>query len=148
MSSSKKPLKAELIPQSCIALRMRLANRVITKIYDDALRPLKLRVPQLAMLAFAEEQGQLRQADICSQLQLDDSTLSRNLERMQSNGWLEEAIGEDARERPYQLTTEGRKLLQEAIPIWSEAQQKASELLGKSGVETLHSFARQQGLSM
>ncbi|QDU10286.1 MarR family winged helix-turn-helix transcriptional regulator [Gimesia aquarii] len=148
MSSSKKPLKAELISQSCIALRMRLANRVITKIYDDALRPLKLRVPQLAMLAFAEERGLLRQSDICSQLQIDDSTLSRNLERMHSNGWLEEAIGEDARERPYQLTTKGKKLLHQAIPIWSEAQKKASELLGESGVATLQSFARQQGLSI
>lgn len=148
MSNRKKSLSAELIPQSCIALRMRLANRVITKIYDDALRPLKLRVPQLAMLAFAEEQGQLRQADICSQLQLDDSTLSRNLDRMQSNGWLEETIGEDAREHPYQLTTEGRKLLNQAIPLWSEAQQKARELLGESGVETLQSFARQQGFGV
>lgn len=148
MPNSKKPVKAELISQSCIALRMRLANRVITKIYDDALRPLKLRVPQLAMLAFAEERGLLRQADICNQLQLDDSTLSRNLERMQSNGWLEETVGEDARERPYQLTTEGRKLLHQAIPMWNEAQKKASQLLGESGVETLQLFARQQGFGV
>ncbi len=142
---TKQPDSGE-VRESCIALRMRLANRVITKIYDDALRPFGVRIPQMALLALAEERGLLRQSEICSELKLDDSTLSRNLERMKSNGWLVEVAGEDAREHPYQLTVSGRNVLLQALPAWQAAQQQAGELLGKQGVETLRRFAAKQGL--
>ncbi len=144
--AKKKHVNPSEVRRSCLALRMRLASRVITKIYDDALRPYGLRSPQLAMLALAAERGVLRQADICRELQLDDSTLSRNLERMQSRGWLEEAVGEDAREHPYTLSTKGRELLEKAMPAWKTAQQKADDLLGAHGVNALNSFASQHGL--
>src|SRR5215831_430391 len=76
--------------RDCIATRLRMANRVITKVYDDALRPLGLTVTQMAMLAVAQDRGLIRQSEVGAELQLDDSTLSRNLERMRANGWLEE----------------------------------------------------------
>ena len=75
-------------------------------------------------------------------MQLDDSTLSRNLERMRISGWLEEVPGNNGRERPYRLTAKGRKLLEKATPAWSDAQEKARELLGDSGVEALWNFVR------
>ena len=96
------------------------------------------------MLAFAEERGVLRQADICSEYQFDDSTLSRNLERMEANGWLEAAPGEDAREHLYQLTAQGRRLLKKALPLWSEAQTKVSQMLGDEGVRVVSEFAKRQ----
>jgi hypothetical protein len=40
----------DLIAQDCIAVRMRLLNRVVTKIYDDALRPLGIKTSQLNIL--------------------------------------------------------------------------------------------------
>ena len=40
----------DLIAQDCIADRMRLLNRVVTKIYDDALRSLGIRTGQLNIL--------------------------------------------------------------------------------------------------
>ncbi len=147
MGNAKRKSAAGQVIDECLGLRMRMANRVVTKLYDDALRPLGLRAPQLAMLALAEERGLLRQADICSELQLDNSTLSRNLDRMRSNGWLEETTGEDARQRPFQLTAEGRKLLRRAIPAWSKAQQQAAELLTPTGVDALRSFVRRQGFA-
>ena len=36
----------ETISKTCIAVRLRLLNRVITNFYDDALRPLGLKVSQ------------------------------------------------------------------------------------------------------
>src|SRR5262245_64758534 len=75
--------------RDCIATRLRMANRVITKVYDDALRPFGLKVTQMSMLVVAEDRGLIRQSEVGAELQLDDSTLSRNLERMRANGWLE-----------------------------------------------------------
>ena len=41
---------ANLIAGQCLAVRVRLLNRTITAIYDDALRPLGLTVGQLNIL--------------------------------------------------------------------------------------------------
>jgi DNA-binding MarR family transcriptional regulator len=135
---------AEVI-RDCIATRLRMASRVITKVYDDALRPLGLKVTQLAMLVVAEESGLIRQAEVGAELRLDDSTLSRNLERMRANGWLEEVREGDGRVHSYRLTAAGRALLDRAIPAWRTAQSNAKHLLGDAGVQALRRFAREQG---
>ena len=135
---------AEVV-RDCIATRLRMANRVITKVYDDALRPLSLKVTQLSMLVVAEDRGHIRQSEVGSELQLDDSTLSRNLELMRANGWMEEAPADDARVHSYRLTEAGRTLLEKAIPAWRGAQKEARRLLGAAGVQAIRRFAREQG---
>ena len=47
----------ETISKTCIAVRLRLLNRVITNFYDDALRPLGLKVSQLNLLVVAAKRG-------------------------------------------------------------------------------------------
>jgi DNA-binding MarR family transcriptional regulator len=131
--------------RDCIATRLRMANRVITRVYDDALRPLGLTVTQLSMLVVAEDRGLIRQSEVGAELRLDDSTLSRNLERMRANGWLEEVSADDARVHSYRLTQAGRALLEQAIPAWRGAQAEARRLLGDAGVQALRRFAREHG---
>jgi DNA-binding MarR family transcriptional regulator len=133
---------AEVV-RDCIATRLRMANRVITKVYDDALRPLGLTVTQMSMLVVAEDRGFIRQSEVGAELRLDDSTLSRNLERMRANGWLEEAPADDARVHSYRLTEAGRDLLEKTIPAWRKAQTEAQRLLGDAGVQALRRFARE-----
>jgi DNA-binding MarR family transcriptional regulator len=136
---------ADEVIRDCIATRLRMANRVITKVYDDALRPLGLKVTQMAMLVVAEGSGLIRQTEVGAELRLDDSTLSRNLELMRAKGWLEEVAEGDARVHSYRLTAAGRALLDKAIPAWRIAQKKAKRLLGDAGVEALRRFASEQG---
>lgn len=135
---------AEVI-RDCIATRLRMANRVITKVYDDGLRPCGLKVSQMAMLVVAADRGHIRQSEVGAELQLDDSTLSRNLKLMRANGWLEEVSADDARVHSYRLTAAGRALLDRAIPAWRNAQGEAKRLLGDAGVQALWRFAREQG---
>jgi DNA-binding MarR family transcriptional regulator len=135
---------AEVI-RDCIATRLRMASRVITKLYDDALRPLGLTVTQMSMLVVAEHRGVIRQSAVGAELHLDDSTLSRNLERMRANGWLEEEPADDARVHSYRLTAIGRALLEAAIPVWKNAQTDAQRVLGDDCVQALRRFARQNG---
>ena len=135
---------AEVI-RACIATRLRMANRVITKVYDDALRPCGLKVSQMAMLALAQHRGLIRQSEVGAELKLDDSTLSRNLELMRANEWLEEVSADDARVHSYRLTQKGRILLDQAIPAWRNAQGEAIRLLGDAAVQALRQFAQVQG---
>ncbi len=131
----------DMIASECIALRMRMLNRVISKLYDDALRPLGLKGSQMTILVAAQKVGIVRPNELAEHLQLDVSTLSRNAERMKTRGWLEVVPDEDGRAQPFRLTAKGRRLLESAIPKWLEAQQKAKQMLGEDAVDLVRSAA-------
>jgi DNA-binding MarR family transcriptional regulator len=133
----------DTISKTCIAVRLRLLNRVVTKCYDDALRPLGLKVSQLNILVVTARLGLARPARVCELLQLDASTLSRNVKPLQAHGWLEVVPDEDARAQPLRLTARGRRLIERAVPAWEEAQRRASELLGDEGIALLDRVAKQ-----
>src|SRR5438046_4969005 len=135
----------DTISRNCIAVRLRLLNRVVTNLYDDALRPLGLKVSQLNVLIVTARLGLARPAQVCEILQLDASTLSRNVERMRAKGWLEVVPGEDARTQPFRLTPRGRRLIEKAAPAWEEAQRQAAELLGDEGSALLDKAAKKLG---
>jgi DNA-binding MarR family transcriptional regulator len=136
----------DTIARTCIAVRLRLLNRVVTNFYDDALRPLGLKVSQLNILIVTAKLGLARPAQVCEILQLDASTLSRNVKPLQTHGWLEVVPEEDARTQPFRLTAQGRRLLQRAVPAWEQAQQQAGELLGEDGVALLTRTASTLGM--
>src|SRR5579871_1386521 len=137
----------DTISRTCIAVRLRLLNRVITNFYDDALRPLGLKVSQLNILIVTAKLGLARPAQVCDILQLDVSTLSRNVKPLQEHGWLEVVPEEDARVQPFRLTSQGRRLIEKAVPAWEKAQRQATELLGSEGVALLDKAAGKVGLA-
>lgn len=126
------------IASECVAVRLRRLNRVVTNIYDNALRSLELKVSQMNILVAAAKMGTARPVEVCEHLQLDVSTLSRNVERMKARGWLEVVADEDGRSQPFRLTPQGRRLLEKAVPAWSEAQQQVKSFLGDGFVEQLN----------
>ena len=135
----------ETISKTCIAVRLRLLNRVVTNLYDEALRPLGLKVSQLNILIVTARLALARPAEVCEILQLDTSTLSRNVRPLRAHGWLEVVPGEDARTQSFRLTAQGKRLIEKAIPAWEKAQQEASELLGAEGVGLLDRAAKKLG---
>jgi DNA-binding MarR family transcriptional regulator len=137
----------DTISRTCIAVRLRLLNRVVTNLYDDALRPLGLKVSQLNILIVTARLGLARPAQVCEILQLDPSTLSRNVKPMQTHGWLEVVPDEDARAQPFRLTPQGRRLIERAAPAWEKAQRQAAELLGNEGIALLNKAARKVGMA-
>ena len=132
----------DTIARTCIAVRLRLLNRVVTNLYDDALRPLGLKVSQLNILIVTARLGLARPAQVCDILQLDASTLSRNVKPLQAHGWLEVVPDEDARAQPFRLTPRGERLIEKAVPAWEQAQRQATELLGEEGIGLLDRAAR------
>ncbi len=137
MTAAKTKTLIDTIAGECIAVRMRMLNRVVTNIYDDALRPLGVKVSQMNILVAAGRMGTARPVEVCQRLHLDVSTLSRNVERMKARGWLETIPDEDGRAQPFRLTGEGRKLLERAAPAWKKAQRQAKSLLGDGIVDLL-----------
>jgi DNA-binding MarR family transcriptional regulator len=130
--------KIDLIAANCVAVKLRLLNRAISSIYDDVLRPLGLKVSQLNILVATAKMRLARPGQMCEALCLDESTLSRNVDRMRAKGWLENVPDqEDARQQPFRLTKSGTRLLEKAIPAWEFAQHQAEALLGEPGLQAL-----------
>lgn len=114
---------------SCIGMRVRRAARVVANHYDKHLKPTGLKGTQFTLLNTifmnpAAGIGQL--ADI---LGLDRTTLNRNLKPLERNGLIRSGSGKDPRTRTLELTNEGTKILQNALPYWMEAQSGVMETL-------------------
>jgi DNA-binding MarR family transcriptional regulator len=118
-----------------------MLNRIITSIYDDALRPLGLTTSQANMLTAIDQVGPVKQAELADYLHIEKSTLSRNIALMKKRGWVRVLPGEDERSHALAITARGRKLLGEALPSWRKAQQAAVEILGERGAATLKTVA-------
>ena len=120
---------------TCVLMRARLISRVITAIYDEALRPLCVGSPQFALLVVIFEMEPVTRADIGRYHHQDRSTLTRNLKIILAEGWAEEVQDErGGRGRPIVLTKAGKNLLRNGAPAWRAAQAQAKALLGEDGV--------------
>ncbi len=141
MSKRADQRPEDIIARECVAVRLRMLNRVVTNIYDEALRPLGVRASQLNILVATARIGVAKPATVCERLQLDTSTLSRNVERMKVRGWLEVVPDEDGRAQPFRLTAKGRKLLDQAMPLWDKAKERVKTLLGEEAYATIDEAA-------
>lgn len=134
---SDEPFHHRLAEQ-CVNLRLRRATRTATRIYDAALRPLDLRVTQLALLAVAASGPSLSITAMAEALGLERSGLTRNLRPLERRGLLRVGPEGPRRERRIELTAAGHELLHAAEPHWQEAQRTLRKLLGEPQARELH----------
>ena len=127
---------ARAIGQKCLASRVRRLTRVVTRIYDDALRPLDVSVSQLTLLVSISNGGETP-TRLCRALELEQSSLSRNLGLMKRRGWVEAERGRDARSLKLRLTKQGETLISRALPRWRRAQRSMKRILGPEGTALL-----------
>ena len=141
MVDSKTDRAGREIAQNCLAVRLRMLNRIITSIYDDAFRSLGMTTSQANLLTAIYQEGPVKQAELADYLHIEKSTLSRNLALMKKRGWVRVLPGDDERSHALAITARGRKLLGEALPSWRKAQRAAGEILGEEGAATLKAVA-------
>ena len=141
MNETEAASLAKAIAGECIAVRVRLLNRVITSLYDRALQPLGLKANQGIMLVFLCMVGQATPGEVCKKLHMEKSTVSRNIDRMRKKGWVDVASQQEGVSQVIMVTAAGRELLAAAHVEWQKAQQQAKELIGSDGIAavwTLH----------
>lgn len=136
--------KVDRIADECLGMRARLLDRAITSVFNAAFDELGVKLSQLNVLVAVAKLEPARPGDVARALHLEQSTLSRNAERLRASGYLEVDPGDDGRSRRYRLTPAGRDLVVEAYPRWREAQRRAERLLGPSGSDALREFTRRR----
>jgi DNA-binding MarR family transcriptional regulator len=134
MDASRDDDLIETVARECLANKIRLLNRAVTAIYDEALRPYGLKISQMSVLVTVSRMGPASPGAVGRALHMEKSTLSRNVERMRARGWLESAPTEDGRATELRVTARARRLLRQVHPAWSRAQERAAAMLGDQGV--------------
>ncbi len=131
----------DVMARGCIVARLRMLNREVTGLYDDALRPLGVKVSQTNVLTAIAKLEPVSPRVIGKLLRIEKSTLSRNLERLRAPGWIRVLSCDDKRSHRLEVTAKGRRLLEKALPRWRQAQKDAESLLGKRTVQALNDTA-------
>lgn len=139
MNTSINPPKVEmeadkyiLMLAACTCLNLRKASRVITQIYDEALKPSGLRSTQLPALVMLVSNGPMTVRRLADCLVMDRTSLTRLLRPLSARGLIETAPGEDRRTRELSISPSGREIVAEAFPMWARVQDEVLERLGRS----------------
>jgi DNA-binding MarR family transcriptional regulator len=122
----------------CACNKVRTAARAVTRVYDDALRPVGLRATQLSVLVAVETIDALSITSLAAVLGMDRSTLTRNLRPLEEEGLV--ALGQEGwrRSRTLEITKKGQQRLREAAPLWEKAQKQLSAKLGDRNLRAVH----------
>jgi DNA-binding MarR family transcriptional regulator len=114
----------------CVGGCIRKLNRMVTAIYDAALAGAGVKTSQFSVLIAVTNRGKARPAELTKLLQMDESTLSRNVERMCARGWLRLHPDQDRRSHLIEVTDKGQALIRRSLPAWRRAQEAVSQRLG------------------
>ena len=96
----------------CACFNLRKATRVVTQLYDEALKPAGLRSTQFAVLAATRALGPVSVNQLAEWIVMDRTTLTRNLKPLERDGLIAVRAGDDLRVRQVSLTAKGRKTLE------------------------------------
>jgi DNA-binding MarR family transcriptional regulator len=121
----------------CTCARLRKLTRRLTRIYDAHLSAQAIKVTQYSLLANAARRERTL-TEFAAELEMDRSTLSRNLAPLAAQGWVNIAIGADPRSRSISVSAAGRRKLKAALPLWRKAQCEVETILGSASVGELH----------
>lgn len=125
-------------PRGCTNLKLRQITRMVTRHYDRYVSETGLKNTQYALLSHVVGLGPIRPGDLARRMQMDASTLTRNLQPLVAHGWLTIGAGDDARSRLVEATDAGRAKRAEGQRAWKAAQLALNERLGIERVAALH----------
>ena len=129
---------AQPIAADCLAFRVRRVSRVLTRLYDEALRPLGIQATQLTLLNAvtlcdeASDGEGAAMSHLAEVLAMDLTTLSRNLRPLEKSRLVTiSPLPSDRRVRVARVTSSGQRLIESALPLWRHAHARVVEALGE-----------------
>ena len=117
---------------SCLCAQTRRVDRLLNRIYDDALRPLGINTMQKSLLTNIRRSPDGADfGELSDRLAMDRSTLTRNLSTLEHAGLVAVAPNEhDGRKRVILLTDAGRHTETASVALWRDAQDRVVDALG------------------
>jgi DNA-binding MarR family transcriptional regulator len=123
---------------SCFSTALRRADRTLSRIYDEALRPTGLTTTQYSLLSLLSRAPQPPTITEFADAQaMDRTSLTRALAPLVRAGYVTMAVGRDRRAKTIHLTEAGQAVVAEARPLWRNAQERIAAGQGLGRMEHL-----------
>ena len=123
--------------KDCIGFNLRKATRSVSQLYDELLRPIGIRGTQYSLLVSLQMSGAITVTQLADNVVMDRTTLTRNLEVLEKQGYVEVMPGIDRRTRVATITQDGLAILDKAYPLWEQAQARVKEVMGGDELQSL-----------
>ncbi len=125
-------------PSGCSSFKLRQLSRRVSQHFDQIVGAAGLKTTQYSLLSHIVTLGPVRPGDLAAAMEMDASTLTRNLQPLVTLGWAEIGPGDDGRSRFVTATDAGRGKRIEAQREWKRAQMAFNEQVGTDRVARLH----------
>lgn len=126
-------------PAGCSSLKLRQLSRRVSQHFDRIVGEAGLKTTQYSLLSHITRLGPIRPGELAHVMEMEPSTLTRNLQPLIAHGWVVIGAGADGRSRSIEATDAGRAKRSEAQREWKRAQLALNERLGPQRVAHLHS---------
>jgi DNA-binding MarR family transcriptional regulator len=127
----------------CICVNLRRASRAISQLYDEAMAASGLKVTQFSLLRAIERNEPVAITVLADDMQLERTTLARNLAPLERERLLSRSAGSDQRVTEVRLTAAGRAAIVRALPLWESAQALVSQHLGPERLAQLRAITEE-----
>ncbi len=127
-------------PSGCSSFKLRQLSRRVSQHFDHIVGAAGLKTTQYSLLSHVMRLQPARPGDLAVQMDMDASTLTRNLQPLVKLGWLEIGPGDDGRSRFVTLTESGREKRAQAQREWKRAQLAFNDHVGEARVAKLHAL--------
>jgi DNA-binding MarR family transcriptional regulator len=122
----------------CLCLHVQRAARALARRFDDALRPLGINQGQFSLLMSLNRPDAPTISRVAAFLAMDRTTLTAVLKPLERRGLLNMTVDKaDRRNRRLTLTDAGRKLLRDALPIWTKTHATVDTMLAEQNAGNL-----------
>ena len=127
-------------PKGCTNFKLRQLTRLVSNHCEAHFAETGLKTTQYALLSHIVVLGPIQPSELARRMDLDVSTLSRNIQPLLTLGLVEMLPGADARSRQIQATEEGHARRRQMKATWKRAQLSLNERLGDERVQRLHAL--------
>jgi len=139
------PDQALHMAKYCASINLRNAARAVTRHYDRGLRTAGVTAVQLPLLAAISYGANASIAALAAALDLERSTISRDLEVLVRRGYVKRAAGGDKRATALELTPKGHAVLSKAFEAWNLAHDAVVSAFGEAELQSLLTRMRRLG---
>lgn len=115
---------------NCACNKLRMASRKVTRMYDEAMRPMGITPTQFTLLAVVGGSDTVTLTELAELLGMERTTLLRNLKPLEREELIAVSAEGYRRARSVQLSDKGVSVLSEALPLWRNAQAILKKQLG------------------
>ena len=139
-------LKQGMSVDACTCGEIRRAARAVTLLYDKAFESSGLLSTQLGVLYAIYNSASITISQLAGQMDMDRTTLTRNLSVLERLGLINISSGKDHRTRIVTITPKGTNSISNAIPLWNDIQRKVKQQMGEKAwhelIQSLSEFMK------